>query len=63
MSYISWAFDCSGALNRKDEGRAARPSLTLDYLRGGLLPRPGPDGLPVLLGAFSRFVCMVYLQN
>ena len=33
------------------------------YLRpGGLLPRPPPDGLPVLLGPFSRLVCMVFLQ-
>lgn len=29
------------------------PSLDV-YLRGGLLPRPPPEGLPVFEGAFSR---------
>lgn len=28
---------------------------------GGLLPRPGPEGLPVLLGAFSRCANMGFL--
>ena len=30
---------------------------------GGLLPRPGPDGLPVLLGAFLRWWVMVVLRK
>ena len=30
---------------------------------GGLLPRPGPEGLPVLLGPFLRWVVMVILQK
>ena len=30
---------------------------------GGLLPRPGPEGLPVLLGAFLRWGVMVFLQK
>jgi len=28
--------------------------VVFDLPRGGLLPLPPPDGLPVLLGAFSR---------
>lgn len=30
--------------------------IILGYFFGGLLPRPLPDGLPVLLGAFSKKV-------
>lgn len=30
---------------------------------GGLLPRPGPEGLPVLLGPFLRWWVMVILQK
>ncbi|MDV7392907.1 hypothetical protein RZS08_16170, partial [Arthrospira platensis SPKY1] len=33
--------------------------LPVGYLRGGLLPRPGPDGLPVLLGPFSRWFMFI----
>ncbi len=33
--------------------------LPAGYLRGGLLPRPGPDGLPVLLGPFSRWFMFI----
>lgn len=32
------------------------------YFFGGLLPRPGPEGLPVFEGAFSRkveYVCVM----
>jgi hypothetical protein len=32
--------------------------LQFNYFRGGLLPRPPPDGLPVLLGAFSIFIAI-----
>ena len=30
---------------------------------GGLLPRPGPEGLPVLLGPFLTWWVMVFLQK
>lgn len=33
------------------------------YLRGGLLPRPPPDGLPVLLGPFSSWNNMFFLHG
>lgn len=31
----------------------------MGYLRGGLLPRPRPDGLPVWLGPFSRWFMFI----
>lgn len=42
--------------------RRARPALVLAYFPfGTLLPRPPPDGLPVVLGAFSRVANIVFL--
>ena len=32
-------------------------------MRGGLLPRPLPESLPVLLGAFSRFVFILFSKS
>lgn len=31
-----------------------------NYFRGGLLPRPPPDGPPVLLGPFSSFMNIAF---
>jgi hypothetical protein len=41
------------------------PAWFSDYFlgAGGLLPRPGPEGLPVLLGAFLRVAVMAFLQE
>jgi len=30
---------------------------------GGLLPRPGPEGLPVLLGQLGLFDIMFFIYN
>ena len=33
--------------------------MMVNHLRGGLLPRPLPDGLPVVLGALTGFDMMI----
>jgi len=49
-------------LCQRPPARRARPIMVPTYFPfGSLLPRPPPDGLPVVLGAFSRVANMVLL--
>lgn len=56
---ISLCGPCEFLGHQKKAGRS--PPSVRAYLRGGLLPRPPPEGLPVLLGPFSRYAFMVLL--
>lgn len=55
ISFLNMGLDFLGmALGTGTPGGV--PVVRLAYFlgAGGLLPRPGPEGLPVLLGAFLR---------
>jgi hypothetical protein len=47
--------------NAGSEAHGIRPCGYSYFPFVGLLPRPPPEGLPVLLGAFSSFANMVVL--
>lgn len=56
MSFLSMDLIFLAGVFFRRAPRAERPSFRLAYFfgAGGLLPRPRPEGLPVLLGPFLR---------